>query len=518
MEISDLELKVSLMNTPFSMFRASVTVEEWESTALSIAENHGRLITLWASEKRAGKFVVSVVYEIEGGQLLWLDLALARGVGEYPDISTFFPAAIRMQRAMRDLLGIQADGATDSRPWLDHGAWPEGYFPLRKEPNSNENSGRRKVDDYEFVPVSGDGVHEIAVGPVHAGIIEPGHFRFSVVGEKTLRLEERLGYAHKGVDKAFERFAAEDGYKLAGRMSGDSTVAYSWSYCMGLENIRRCKVPKRALWLRAVVLERERIGNHLGDLGAIGNDAGFAFGLSQFMRLREDWLRLNKMIFSHRLMMDYICPGGVEHDVNREELGQILAQCKVLEKEVRILQEIYDDHSGLQDRFLTTGTVSNELAKALGLTGLAGRASGIMRDVRTESPSAPYTEFLVNISTRTAGDVAARVDVRFDEIFESLRLIRSMVGNLPDGEFFSESIFRGPGGSSGSSAGWIEGWRGGIFSALEIDSKGKIARCHIHDPSWQNWPVIEYAVIGDIVPDFPLINKSFNLSYSGHDR
>ncbi len=515
MDIRDLELAVSPINAPFSIFRANVNVAEWESAALAIAENHGRLITLWASQKRAGKFVVSAVYEMQDGQLLWLDLALAKASENYPDISTFFPAAIRMQRAVKDLLGLVAEGTADDRSLLNHGAWPDRYYPLRKEFDGEETSNWPQVDDFQFVQVSGEGVHEIAVGPVHAGIIEPGHFRFSVVGEKTLRLEERLGYAHKGLDKAFERFTAQDGYKLAGRMSGDSTVAYSWSYCMGLESIRKCQVPKRAVWLRGVALERERVGNHLGDLGAIGNDAGFAFGLSQFMRLREDWLRVNKQIFSHRLMMDYICPGGVERNVSVEGLAQILAQCRALEKEVRLLQEIYDDHSGLQDRFLTTGTVSNELATTLGLTGLAGRASGIARDVRTSSPSAPYTEISVNISVRMTGDVSARVDVRFDEIYESLRLIKSLVENLPEGEIFSDSIMRGP---DGSGAGWVEGWRGGIFSALTIGANGKIVRCHIHDPSWQNWPVIEYAVIGDIIPDFPLINKSFNLSYSGHDR
>jgi Ni,Fe-hydrogenase III large subunit/Ni,Fe-hydrogenase III component G len=515
MEIADLELNVSPMNAPFFIARATVAINEWASSALSIAQNQGRLITLWASAKQEEKFVISAVYEISDGQLLWLDLPLPKGLEKYPDISTFFPAAVRMQRAIRDLLGLDAEGAIDNRPWLSHGAWPDDYFPLRKESSAQEISNRPQVDDYEFVPVSGEGVHEIAVGPVHAGIIEPGHFRFSVVGEKTLRLEERLGYAHKGVDKVFESFTADEGYKLAGRMSGDSTIAYSWSYCMSLESIRKWQVPKRALGLRAMALERERVGNHLGDLGAIGNDAGFAFGLSQFMRLREDWLRLNKMVFSHRLMMDYICPGGVEGDVTIEGLAEILAQCHVMEEEVRILQGIYDDHSGLQDRFLTTGTVSNELATALGLTGLAGRASGIARDVRTSSPSAPYTDLSVNISTRVNGDVSARVDVRFDEVFESLRLIKYIVENLPNGKIRAESLRRS---SGGSSAGWIEGWRGGIFCALDVDKNGKINRCHIHDPSWQNWPVIEYAVIGNIVPDFPLINKSFNLSYSGHDR
>jgi len=514
-DINDLELNVTVMPTPFPLSRGEVTPDEWVSTALAIAENHGRLVTLWGSEKRKGQFVISAVYDIDGGKLLWLDLPIPKGVGKYPDISTFFPAATRMQRVIKDLLGLDAEGASDNRPWLSHGAWPENYFPLRKENTGHETPSQDQVDDYQFVSVAGEGVHEIAVGPVHAGIIEPGHFRFSVVGEKTLRLEERLGYTHKGVDKAFENFSAVDGYQLAGRMSGDSTVAYSWSYCMSLENIWKWNVPKRALWLRAVALERERIANHLGDLGAIGNDAGFAFGLSQFMRLREDWLRLNKSLFAHRLMMDYICPGGVERDIDREGLTQILSQCHEVESEVRSLQGIYDDHSGLQDRFLTTGTVSNELAMTLGLTGLAGRASGIAHDVRVNAASEPYTDLLVNVSTRVSGDVAARVDVRFDEVFESLRLIRYLVDNMPEGAIRKEFVRRGP---VGSSAGWIEGWRGGIFTALDVDSTGQVARCHIHDPSWQNWPVIEYAVIGDIVPDFPLINKSFNLSYSGHDR
>ena len=515
MDIVDLELNVSLMTTPFPLWRGKVTASEWESTALAIAENHGRLVTFWASQKRNGQFVVSAVYDIDNGELLWLDLPVTKKSGKYPDISTLFPAAIRMQRAIKDLLGIDADGATDKRPWLSHGAWPQNYFPLRKENSGTERTSHEQVDDYQFVTVAGEGVHEIAVGPVHAGIIEPGHFRFSVVGEKTLRLEERLGYAHKGVDKAFENFSAVDGYRLAGRISGDSTVAYSWSYCMSLENLWKWRVPKRALWLRAIALERERVGNHLGDLGAIGNDAGFAFGLSQFMRLREDWLRVNKLLFGHRLLMDYIRPGGVERDIDAQGLAHIRKQCHDIEGEVRTLQGIYDDHSGLQDRFLTTGTVSKDLAMKLGLIGLAGRASGIAHDVRVNAASEPYRELAVNIATRESGDVAARVDVRFEEVFESLRLMRFLVENMPDGLIRKEF---GRTGASGSSAGWIEGWRGGIFTALDVDSTGHVLRCHVHDPSWQNWPVIEHAVIGDIVPDFPLINKSFNLSYSGHDR
>ena len=213
--------------------------------------------------------------------------------------------------------------------------------------------------------------------------------------------------------------------------------------------------------------------------------------------------------------MDYICPGGVERDVDTDGLAEILTQSLAVEAEVRALQKIYDDHSGLQDRFMSTGTVTLEVATKLGLTGLAGRASGIVHDVRVDASCIPYSEIEVHVSSRETGDVCARVDVRFDELLESLRLIRYLIENLPMGAIRTEYVECG---AEGSGAGWIEGWRGGIFTALYVDSKGKISRCHVHDPSWQNWPVIEYAVIGDIVPDFPLINKSFNLSYSGHDR
>lgn len=284
---------------------------------------------------------------------------------------------------------------------------------------------------------------------------------------------------------------------------------------MALENIWSWHIPERASWLRAIALERERIANHLGDLGALGNDAGFAFGLSQFMRLKEDCLRLNRTLFAHRFMMDFICPGGVERDIDSSGLAAILTQCQVVEEEVRTLQAIYDDHSGLQDRFMTTGIVTYEVATKLGLTGLAGRASGIVHDVRADAPVAPYDKIDVRVATRDSGDVSARVDVRFEELFESLRLLRYFVDNIPEGGIRTEFVQTGP---AGSGAGWIEGWRGGIFTALDVNSMGQIMRCHAHDPSWQNWPVIEYAVIGDIVPDFPLINKSFNLSYSGQDR
>ena len=503
------------MSSPFRIRRASVDEAMWEECALAIAQNHGQLITLWASQKSARKFAVTAIYSLQGEGLLWLDLLLGNSKVNFPDISGLFSSAIRMQRAMRDLMGVVATGSADNRPWLNHGTWPIDYYPLRKGVSGLEVHAEEAVQDYSFVEVSGEGVHEIAVGPVHAGIIEPGHFRFSVVGEKMLRLEERLGYAHKGVDKAFERMEAVDGYRLAGRISGDSTVAYSWAYCMALESAWKWNVPERALWIRALMLERERIANHLGDVGTIANDAGFAFGLTQFMRLKELWLRANKELFGHRFMMDGVLPGGVKNDISPASVALIREHIKVLRSEVERLRAIYDDHSGLQDRFMRTGIVDNELAVRLGLTGLAGRASGVVQDVRVDSKSFPYTQLHVNVAYHEDGDVAARVSVRFDEIADSLSLLEQMLEKLPSGEIHSLSK---KAQLSGESAGWVEGWRGGVFVALSVGKGGNVERCHVHDPSWQNWPVLEYAVIGDIVPDFPLINKSFNLTYSGHDR
>jgi Ni,Fe-hydrogenase III large subunit len=517
MNLSDLKIELKKENFPFSLHRARVNSRQWQEVAACILENRGRLVTLWARNDRKGGATISVVYYLAANGLIWLDLALKNGKDEYPDLSDLFPAASRMQRTIADLFGLGAAGAIDTRPWLSHGDWPKDFHPLRVKPAIAPIRRKSRDIPYDFVEVAGVGVHEIAVGPVHAGIIEPGHFRFSVVGEKTLRLEERLGYTHKGVDKLFGEFAAIAGFRLAGRMSGDSTVAYSWAYCMALEAAWKWHVPKRALWLRAIHLELERIANHIGDLGALGNDAGFAFGLTQFMRLRELTLRLNKELFLHRLMMDSVIPGGVQNDLDVDGIAKLFEQCNFLRSEVTLLRTIYDDHAGLQDRFSGAGRVAFDLAQRLGLTGMAGRASGILEDARIDFASVPYSELQVKISEGITGDVAARVAIRFDEVFESLNLIEVLLANLPKGEIHSPTPNPRK-NKNVEGAGWVEGWRGGIFVALRTDRRGQIERCHVHDPSWQNWPVLEHAVIGDIIPDFPLINKSFNLTYSGHDR
>ena len=494
-------------------WRARVDESGWRSACESVARGGGRLGALWASDDRdkTGSFTVrALLVTFEG--LVCLELTAQ---DEYPDISDLFPAAARMQRALRDLMGLQprSDAGADARGWLRHGAWRADSFPLRRDvaPQPNLPAGDPR---YEFVPVEGEGVHEIPVGPVHAGIIEPGHFRFSVVGERVLRLEERLGYTHKGIEKRFESLSLEEGGRLAARVSGDSTVAYGWAYAMALESAAAVEPPARSLWLRALLLERERIANHLGDLGALGNDGGLAFGLAQFSRLKEDLLRLNAGLFGHRYLMDRIALGGVEVDLDAAGAAQILGEADRLQAELQTLRAIYYDHPGLQDRCINCGRLPPRTAAALGVVGLVARASGIAIDARVFPGLAPYGELQPEIASHRNGDVAARIVVRFEEAFESLELQRRIVRGLPQGRL--KASFPAP-REGAFGIGWVEGWRGEVFVALEAGAGGRVRRCHPHDPSWQNWPALEHAVIGNIVPDFPLINKSFNLSYAGAD-
>jgi len=517
MRIPGLNLSWKKLPGDAPVAMAAVGEWQWTEAARLVREGGGRLVALWGADHRdlaedEDEYSVYAAYAVKDG-LAIVELLVQDSAPSYPDISGLFPAAARMQRALFDLLGIGASGAADARPWLRHGAWPEGTFPLRRDfdpaklpPNAHT--------DYDFVRVEGDGVHEIAVGPIHAGIIEPGHFRFSIVGEKVLRLEERLGYVHKGIDKRFEAFTVADGFRLAGRVSGDSTVAFAWAYAQAAESLLGVVPPARARWVRALLLERERVANHLGDLGALGNDAAFAFALAQFMRLKEDWLRESAAIFGHRMLMDLVVPGGVARAFDAGEGARMVEHSREIEAEALELRGIFDEHAGLQDRLLTTGRVTPDLARKLGLTGLAGRASGVANDLRADFPAAPYGELGVKKAGSAAGDVAARVNVRFDELLESLRLVRAIAAGAPEGELRVELPRARPGAFG---AGWVEGWRGEAFVALEAGEAGMIRRCHAHDPSWQNWPLIEHAVMGNIVPDFPLINKSFNLSYSGQD-
>lgn len=496
-----------------------VTLDEWSQCAGDVAASGGRLLAMWASACDAWENTTEVgaIYErapalqptgdasaatevyaafLTDRGVLVLELPVRRasaspGEGvDYPGLETLFPCASRMQRSMFDVSGVRSSDP-DRRPWLRHS--PEGY---------------------ELVRVSGEGVHEIAVGPVHAGTIEPGHFRFSVVGEKVLRLEERLGYTHKGIERRFTELPLLEGHRLAARIAGDSAVAYSWAYCQALEGMAGCILSPRAAALRALFLELERIANHLGDVGALANDAGFAFGLAQFSRIKEELLRTVSQAFGQRYLLDAVVPGGTRVDLSAETAKRLVTQISAVGRESAELRAICEDHAGVRDRFTGAGILTPELALRLGVLGLAGRASGQALDARLDLPSPPYDRLPPTKIVRQEGDVAARVAVRFDEIAQSCRLAQTLLTSLPSGAHLA--TIRAPAdGSFGT--GLIEGWRGPVFVALEAGAGGRIERCHPHDPSWQNWPAIEHAILGNIVADFPLINKSFNLAYSGVD-
>ena len=493
-----------------AIWRGTLPAARLPALAQAVKAEGGQLVALWGSDDRkldAG-FALHCAF-MTGAGLVWVSGTLPAEAPAYPDLAHVFPQADRMQRATFDLLGIRAEGATDTRKWLRHGAWPEDSFPLRRDYSAEPI---RELDAYPFIRVEGEGVHEIPVGPIHAGTIEPGHFRFSIIGDRVLRLGERLGYTHQGVEKRFEGMDLATGARLAGRVSGDSHVAFAWAYCMAVEAATGCMVPERALWLRGLFLEIERIANHLGDLGYLGNDVALSFGFMHFWRLKEDWLRLTARLFGHRYLFDRIVPGGVAVDL--ADGSELLATADRLEQEVRDLKAIYDEHAGVQDRFANTGIVKPAMAARLGLTGLAGRASAQAWDARAQFPQPPYDQLDVNMATHSRGDVLARAEVRFVEVFESMRLIRAMLELMPAGPL---QVAVAPTGSVAEGMGWVEGWRGEIVVAVRIGADGRLDRVHPHDPSWQNWPLLEVGVLGNIVPDFPLINKSFNLSYSGQD-
>lgn len=495
----------SLAAPPRPWPRLAVDAEQWRAAASELSTGRWTLVALWAEPD----VVHMAVLEPATGRLAILSLACPDG--HFPSVGRVHPPAIRLERAIADLVGLSADGCPDTRPWLDHGRWTVGR-PLVTEPTAP----RRGAAGYSFLPVEGADLHQIPVGPVHAGIIEPGHFRFTASGETVVRLEERLGYVHRGIERLMAGSTIEDAARLAGRVSGDSTVAYTLAFARAVEAATGCGVSTRAEALRAVMAELERIANHLGDIGAICNDAAFALMLAHLAVLRERVLRAAMSAFGHRLMMDAIVPGGVACDLTSAAASEILSVLGLIEQSAPRLLELYDNTTSLQDRTATTGILSHELATQFGAGGFVGRASGRDFDCRRHPGYPPYDTLAFDVPVRRDGDVNARLWIRVLEIEQSMRLIRQLLEALPEEPVQGGSnslVASGP--CEGASL--VEGFRGDIFVWLRLDDDGKVARCHLRDPSWFQWPLLEAAIEGNIVADFPLCNKSFNCSYAGHD-
>jgi Ni,Fe-hydrogenase III large subunit len=481
--------------------RHLLLTEEWRRMAAALAtEPTLALLALWADSTQAH----ALFHDQRNDDFLPASVPVEDG--GFPALSPHRPAAAWFERMILDLWGHAADGGRDGRPWLDHSRWVH-HAPLSPRPPLVSGPAEPPA----FLPVQGEDLHQIPVGPVHAGIIEPGHFRFTAQGETVVRLEIRLGYLHKGTLSLMRGKSPRAAARFAARLSGDSTVAHGIAFARAAEAACDTPAPPRALALRAVMGELERIANHLGDVGAIANDAAFAFLPARYGWHRESVLRAAAAAFGHRLMMDCVVPGGVVADIAPEGAEAIAHALAVLDGELPSLLRTYDDTSSLVDRMVGTGAVSPALVKQFAAGGFVGRASGRGFDVRRVPGYAPYDTLDVDVPVLQEGDVDARVRIRVAEIRESARLLRALLSDLPGGPL---NVALPP--VSGEGFGWAEGFRGDVWHWLRLDA-GQIAAVFPRDPSWLQWPLLEAAIKGNIVADFPLCNKSFNCSYSGVD-
>ena len=495
---------------------ASVTVPRARFAEAAKALKHGYalLAAEWAADETPfGRgFGVYACYRRELEYLI-IRSDVPADDPSFPSLTKQFAAAYRFERQIQSLMGLTPNGHPDPRPWIKHEDWPADAWPLRKSFDAKQ-ALPRVPGEYRWIRAEGEGVYEIPVGPVHAGIIEPGHFRFQAMGEDVVNLEEKLGYTHKGIEKRFESLSWNEAARLAGRVSGDTTVGHSLAYSRAVEALAGTVVPDRAHWLRALFLERERIANHLGDLGAICNDVAFAVLLYQFHRLKEHVVRTNMRLFGHRFLMDRIVPGGVAVDIDPAGVTAILEELDWLAKEFERLVVIYDENSSVEDRVRDTGVLASGTARDLGVVGFVARASGLNLDCRIHHPFPPYDRISVTIPVLVSGDVHARAWVRVEEVRDSIRIIREILDTLPSGKIL-ERVGDSPSARAGFAA--VEGWRGEILYWVQSGPKGEINRVMVRDPSSLNWLGLEQCIPGNIVPDFPLCNKSFNQSYSGND-
>ncbi|NUS13602.1 MAG: formate hydrogenase [Streptomyces sp.] len=419
-----------------------------------------------------------------------------------------FPAG-RFEREMHDLHGVEVPDHPLPRRLVRHFHWPRGWYPLRPDAGPPPPFGEPE-GPYPFLRVEGDGVYEIPVGPVHAGLIEPGHFRFSVVGETIIKLKARLWFVHKGVERLFQGRESDAGLRLAERVSGDTAVGHALAYCLAVEDATGTAVPAAADRARALLLELERLYNHVTDLGALCNDVGHSILNAHAQRVREELLRLNQRITGHRLLRGGVRPGGA---VLRELPDP--ARIGALRTDIREIAHLALGHTTVRDRFTGTARLSAQAARDLGCLGYVARASGVAADARVAHPFHDTPGAPLAVPVHTAGDVLARFLVRAEEIDVSLDLVDHLAAALGAPGTYTAPLARNRRPAAG--VGVVEGWRGTIATRLELSPEGTLTRVKPVDPSFFNWPALPIALKDTIVPDFPLTNKSFNLSYAGND-
>ena len=479
----------------------------------------GRLLSLFASDERDtnGRFLLNHLWFLPNlRSFLQIVAPVLPSEPSYPSIAAKYPVANWFEREVMDFFGLIPNGHPNPTRVALHDDWPEGAWALRKDFPYDAVVPRAAGDFHPFRPVTGEGVFQVPVGPVHAGIIEPGHFRFGVAGEPVLYLQLRLFYVHKGTEKRFERLPWRHGLFLAQSISGDTAVGHSLAYAHAIERLAEITVPARARALRVVLLELERLYNHTADIGALATDVAFTVPASRAQALREGLVRLHDQLFGTRLLRGAIALGGVTRDLPPPACDALCAHLQGFEKQFDELIELLVDAGTFTDRVDGTGVLSHQAARDLGIVGMAARASGVDGDLRRDHPNDAYEGLRFEVPIEEGGDVRARLMVRAREIEQSLVILQQVLGALPDTPLAAPLPDRLP--TSTGALGWVEAWRGPCTHWVATDDRGELSRVKITDPSFLNWPGLVQAVPGNIIPDFPVINKSFNLSYSGNDR
>jgi len=478
---------------------------------------NGRLAGVFAEDARAehNVFLVYYLYALDSAHgFVLVRVPVPKEQPEMPSLTNAIHAANWQEREIQDLFGIRLVGHPNPRRCALHDDWPEVY-PLRKDFDLRTQLPPFTGPRHKFREVEGEGVFQVPVGPVHAGVIEPGHFLFSVAGEPVLYLQLRLFYVHKGIEKLFESMSIPHCVRLAESISGDSSFAHATAFCHAVERTAGVEAPPRARALRVLCLELERLYNHVADIGAICTDVAFVTAQMHAMRLKERVLRVNEQLTGSRLLRGMACLGGVRFDFDADQLRALARLVEEFEKEFKELVELIRSHSGTRERLETTGVLRPEVARNLGICGIAGRASGFDHDLRRDFPHDFYDQVRFTVPVFTEGDVQRRMVVRREELFQSFGIIRQVLDKLPAGSLQTPIGAVPP---DRVALGYVEGWRGEIFHWIHTAPDNRLARCKVKDPSLQNWPALSEAILGNIIPDFPVVNKSFNLSYSGTDR
>lgn len=495
-----------------------VSANELKEVCSELGETHGLPFkTMTATDEResSGGFKIFYVFGIPGKNCFIAPHLLLRGTYEFPSMIDSMPQVSFFEREIKEFFGLEPVGHHAPSHWLLHDNWPEKTYPLRKDFEWNAHPQKTDTPN-QFGVVGGEGIFEIPVGPVHAGIIEPGHFRFSMAGEEIVALEPRLGFVHKGTEKLFEVLSLEKKIALSEHVSGDTSFTHSMGLCMALESLSETAVPERAQYLRVVFSELERLANHISDIGLILLGTAYNFGSSQGTRLRERIMQLNEKLTGSRFLRGTNCIGGATKDISAADSVWIGSELKEIEKEFTRLMSIVDKSMTIFNRLSKTGTLPLQTAKDLGAVGVAARGSGIEMDARKDFPYAVYSAMPMKVALEQSGDVYARFRVRVQEIYTSFGIVHEALAHLPKGPISSAGTVEFA--PSAYAVSVVEGWRGDIVYMVATDADGEIGRVHVRDASFLNWPLFIQLAPGNVVLDFPLMNKSCNLSYSGNDK